>query len=113
MHGDDGVPVLVGHVEQHPVSRDARVVDHDVQAALLFGGSHQAVGGRALADVAGDGDRRAAGGVDLVDHVAGGHRVLDVVDHHRGTGLGQTDRFGAPQAPGGTGHHGNSTRQIR
>ena len=48
VHGDDGVPVLVGHVEQHPVAGDARVVDDDVEATESVGGGDQLVGVAAL-----------------------------------------------------------------
>jgi len=55
MYGDDRVPVLVGHVEQHPVPGDAGVVDDDAQSAESVGGRDEFVGGRTLTDVTGDG----------------------------------------------------------
>ena len=47
-------------LNKHPIAGDARVVDDDVQAAFAFGGGHQLVGGRPLADVAGHRDGLAA-----------------------------------------------------
>ena len=41
---DDGVPLLLGHVGQHPVPQDAGVVDHDVEVAeALDGGVDEAL----------------------------------------------------------------------
>ncbi len=86
VHGDDEVPFLVGHVEQHPVPGDPGVVDHDVQSAQPVGTGDQFVGRCALADVAGNGDRLGTGarGVDLVDDVGGIQPGGNVVDDDGG-----------------------------
>ncbi len=105
VHGDDQVPFLVGHVEQHPVAGDPGVVDHDVQPAQPVGAGNQFVGGCALADVAGHRDGLGAGGVDLVDDVGGVQRGGDVVDDDGGAEPGQAERLGASQPRGRTGHH--------
>ena len=34
VHRDDGVPLLLGHVHEHPVAEDPGVVDEDVEAAV-------------------------------------------------------------------------------
>ena len=36
--GDDGVPLLLGHVDQHPVAQDAGVVDQHVEVAERLDG---------------------------------------------------------------------------
>src|SRR5690606_15196131 len=66
VHRDDGVPVLIGHVEQHLVAGDPGVVHDDAQSAQVVGGLNQFVGGGPLADVAGDRHPLGAGGGDLV-----------------------------------------------
>ncbi len=73
VHRDHGVPLLVGHVEQHPVAGDAGIVHHDVQSAQPDGAGEQFVGRRALADITGYRDGLStsigSGGADLVDDV--------------------------------------------
>ena len=65
------VPVLVGHVEQHPVAGDAGVVDDDVEAALASAVATNSSAVDALADVARDRDGLRAGSLDLVEDVGG------------------------------------------
>src|SRR5262249_18393248 len=109
VHGDDGVPLLVGHVEQHPVAGDPGVVHDDVQPAQPVGRFEQLVGGGAFADVAGDRDRLGTGlGTfrrDLVHYVGGVQGGGDVVDDDGGALPGQAERLGPPQPRGGAGHH--------
>ncbi|WP_235631079.1 SDR family NAD(P)-dependent oxidoreductase, partial [Mycobacterium tuberculosis] len=88
VHRDHGVPLLVGHVEQHPVAGDAGIVHHDVQSALdasdvvdEIGAAAADAGAKAVA-VAGDISQRATadellasavglGGLDIVVNNAG------------------------------------------
>ena len=112
MHRDDGVPVLVGHVEQHPVAGDPRVVDDDAQPAEAVGGGDQLVGGGPLADVAGDGDGLGPGGGDLVEDVGLVERGRDVVDDDRRAGSRKPDGLGAAQSRGRARHHRDQSGQI-
>ena len=54
VHAEHGLPVVVGELPHHPVAQDARVVDHDVDAAGAP--EHVVDAGR---------DRRCVGHVDL------------------------------------------------
>ncbi len=55
---DDRVPLLLGHVDQHPVPQDAGVVDQHVEVAEgLDGGVDQALAALPVADVVGVGHR--------------------------------------------------------
>jgi hypothetical protein len=73
VHGGDGVELLLGGVDEHPVPHDAGVVDQHVQATeRVDGGLDQALGLRPVRDVRTAGDGLAAGGDDLVDHALGG-----------------------------------------
>jgi hypothetical protein len=96
VHGDDGVEVVLGHREQHPVAEDARVVDHHVQLAELRGRQRdQLLCRRPVGDRRMVGDGRAARGGDLDRDRFGRGLVLAVVralpvqpgagivDHHR------------------------------
>src|SRR5439155_23599458 len=67
------VPLLLGHVDEHPVAQDAGVVDEDVEAAkALHGRVDQALGTLPVGHVVAVGDSLAARGADLFDHLAGG-----------------------------------------
>jgi len=100
-----GVPVFVGHVEQHAVSGDPRVVDDDAEAPETVSRFHQLVGGGPLADITRDGDSLGPRGRDLVDDVGGIQGGGDVVDDDGGAQPGEADRLGPPQPRGGAGHH--------
>ena len=111
---DDPVPLFLGHVEDHAVAEDARVVHYDVDAAeVIEGGLHDVLaarhgGHRVVA-------RRglAALPLDLLDHVVGGPaRVARpvgaaavVVHHHLGPVLRQEQRDLAPDAARRAGDH--------
>ena len=69
VHGDDRVPVLIGHVEQHPVPGDTGIVDHDVEPAEVLGTGDEFIGGASRADVTGHRDGLGAGASDLIEHV--------------------------------------------
>ena len=112
MHGDHGVPVLVGHVEQHAVTRDARIVDDDAQAAETVGRGHQLIGRRPCADVTGDRDGFGPRGDDLVDDVGLVQGARDVVDHDRGPRSRQADGLCAAQPRGRAGHDRDQAGQI-
>jgi hypothetical protein len=62
---DDGVPFLLAHVEDHPVTQDAGVVHQDVEPALLGdGGVDQRLDRVEVRDIGRVGDgATAAGGV--------------------------------------------------
>ena len=109
---DDGVPLVLGHREDHPVAQDAGVVDEHVEAAeqvdrLL----HQRLGAVERRHVGVVGDRHAAGRGDLVDHrlgrpgVAAGAvaRAAEVVHQHVGAVRGEQQRVLAADAPAGAG----------
>ena len=91
MDGDDRVPILLRHVEDHPVAQDARVIDHDVELAKVVDGAlKNALGGFEVGDAFEVGYGLAAAGADLPDHLFGGRTRLpgavemspQVIDHH-------------------------------
>jgi hypothetical protein len=89
-------PLLVGHVEEHPVARHAGVVDDHVEPPVpVDGGGHHRVGRRPLADVAGHDRRFTATTADLLRGVLACSR--QVVDHDPGAGLGESQRLGATE----------------
>ena len=114
VHGNHRVPLGLGHVHQHPVPQDARVVDDHVQAPV--GVDRQVdhrLGLGEIGDVATIGDRLAARLDDLGDRLMRGTIILtafapaiaaEVVHHHLGAVLGQHQRMLAPDASAGTGH---------
>ena len=59
--GDDGVPLVLGHVDDHPVAQDAGVVDEDVEVAeRLDRRVDQPLGALPVGDVVAVDDRLAA-----------------------------------------------------
>jgi hypothetical protein len=103
----DGIPFVLRHVHEHPVTCDARVVDEDVQAPEGFDClAHQPLGAGEVRDVV---VVRPCVLADLVDDRLCGRvvaplareRDAEVVDHDLRTGLGQSERVLAPDpAPG-------------
>ena len=107
-----GVPLVLGHVEQHPLAEDAGHGHHAVDPAPALGTRPDdplaaGQGGDAL----GHGDRLAAGGFDLGDdglghlalRVLAGHRHADVGHDHLGA-LGRGGQGdGPPDASAGAG----------
>jgi len=91
VHGDDRVPVLLRHVEDHPITQDAGVVDHDVELAEgVERALDDALGGLEVGHAVAVGDRLAAHLLDLRDHLLRGRggrrpRAVEVraeVVHH-------------------------------
>jgi hypothetical protein len=112
VHRHHRVPVVVGHVEQHAVAGDPRVVHDDAQAAEAVGRVHQFVGRGPLADVAPHGDGLGTGAGDLVDDVGFVERARDVIDHDGRARSSKPDGLGAAQARGRTRHHRDQSGQI-
>ena len=110
---DDGVPIVVGHVEQHPVPGDAGIVDDDVQAPEALGAPEQLVGGGALADVSGDCDSPGTDRGDLIEDVRGVQRLGHVVDDDGRTGARESDRLGTAETRGRAGHDGDASVQVQ
>jgi hypothetical protein len=89
--GDDRVPLLLGHVEEHAVAQNSGVVDEDVQPAVTVERAADDLLRRLEArDVVVARDRLAARGDDLVHDLLGRSRVgslareraAEVVDDH-------------------------------
>ncbi len=105
--GDDGVPLVFGHVEQHPLAQDAGHGDDPVDLPPPFdGGVHDPLAAGHRAHVLGHGHGLTAGRLDLFDHglghLAGGvlarQSDTDVGHHHLGA-LGRArQRAGAADA---------------
>lgn len=110
--GDDLIPVLIGHVEQHPVTGDTGVVDHDVQPTQPFGAGDHLIGGGTQADIPGHRDGLRSGRRDLVAHIGVVQRLRHVIDDDRRAGTSQPDGFGAAQSGRGTGHHRDASGQV-
>jgi hypothetical protein len=111
--GEDGVPFLLGHVEEHPLAEDAGDAHGSVDPAVLGErGVHDAPPARHGGDVVGDGDGLAARRDDLLDDgrrdVRGGFGALArhavVVDDDPGPFGGAGEGDGPSDAPPGTGH---------
>ena len=73
VNAHDVVELVLGHVEQHPLAQDAGDADHAVDAARTCPSPASTIACAAghRRDVAGDGDRLAAGGLDLGDDRVG------------------------------------------
>ena len=100
--GDDRVPLLLGHVDDHPVAQDAGVVDEDVEIAeRLDRAVDQALRTLPVGDVVAVDDRFAADGFDLVDNLlrrrdVGAGAVVgaaEVVDDDAGAFAGEEQRM--------------------
>jgi hypothetical protein len=118
VHLDHGVPLGLGHVDQHAIAEDAGVVDEHVDLAEgLDPGRNQLLGPRPVADVVGIGHGVPARGGDLVDHLlrrAGVaaravHGATEVVDHDAGPLGGQQEGVLAADAAACAGHDGHSS----
>ncbi len=101
VHPDDGVPLVLGRVDQHPVADEAGVVDQDVQPAEGVDRlPHHGLGLREVGDVGAVGHGLAAECLDLGDHLVGGRvsfstgqRDAEVVHHDPGALAGQLERM--------------------
>jgi hypothetical protein len=113
MDGDDVVPFLFGHVEDHAVSQDAGHVDEAVDAAeAVDTGLDDVLAALHGGDGIVIGDGGATGAADGVHHLVGGALVragavlghTGVVHHHFRT-LGRRHlRHPSPNTPSGAGH---------
>ena len=115
---DDGIPLLLGHREDHPIPEDACVVDEHVEAAEgLEGLVHQAFGTVPRADVVGVGHRLAALGLDLGHHLVGRSGIragavtvaAQVVHDDLGAVAGQRQCVLAAQSPPTARHDADSS----
>ena len=108
VHLDDGVPVDRAHAVEDAVAQDAGVVDHAVDAAEVVDRRlDDALGALRVGDAVAVGHRRAAGLLDLADHLIRDRdvgalalgRAAEIVDHHLGAlGGGQHGDL-PPDAP--------------
>src|SRR3990172_6435586 len=72
MDGDDSVPLLLAHVEDHPVAQDAGHIDQDVQAAVgIEGAAHNGLAARPRGHGAEAGGALATGRADAADVLVG------------------------------------------
>ena len=117
MHVDDGVPLLLTHVEDHPVAQDAGDVDENVELAVLVERlAHHVLGGLVVGDAVAVGDRFAAGLFDLLDHFVGWSARrpcavdvrAEVVDDDLRALSGHQLGDGCADAPARAGDNGNS-----
>ena len=113
----DGVPLVLGGADHHPVPGEPGVVHEHVEAPeAVEGRGDERRGAGPVGDVVAVGDRGAAAGDDLVDdrlrrgEVAAAAVELDaeVVHDHRGALPGQLERVRAGQTPAGAGHDGDA-----
>ena len=109
VHLDDRVPLLLGHVDEHPVAQDAGVVDEDVEVAEgLDRAVDQPLRALPVGDVVAVDDCLATERLDLLDDVLrrceiGTRAVVgaaEVVDDETGTFAGEQQRVLAPDARG-------------
>ena len=107
MDAEHRVELVLLHLHEHAVAREAGVVERDVEVAELGDrAAHERLALLPVGDVAEVRDRLAARGLDLRDHLAG--RVLvgaaavalgaEVVDHDRGAVPRELDRLDAAEA---------------
>src|SRR5699024_5683566 len=109
---DDGVPLLLGHIREHPVAQRTGIVDEPVYAAVGIDGEvKQFLSPGHRAHVGGRSDGLPACGVDLVDYVRGEAEVLpgtgefgaDIVDDDAGSLPCRQQGVGATESPARTG----------
>ena len=108
--GDDRIPLFLGHVHEHAVAQDARVVDEDVELAeCLDRGVDHSLATLPARDVVAVRDRLAAHLLDLVHDLLGRRLVAtgavgvapEVVDDDLGAFRGKEQRMlPADAAPG-------------
>src|SRR5439155_9977697 len=114
MHGDHRVPLLLAHVEDHPLAEDAGAADEDVQVAKrLERGVDRGAAARHGRHALGARHRAAAARFDLLRDRLGGparglaavHADAIVVDDHAGPGRGQAERHRATDSASRPRHH--------
>ena len=122
MHVDHRLPFLDRHVEEEAVAQDAGVIhDHVDPAEGINRGLDDAVGGLPLGHAVGVRHRRAAFGLDFLDHFLCRPGVLafardrgaDVVDDHLGAPCRHGQREIAPDAAAGACHNDDFVFQHR
>ena len=120
MDPHDGVPLLLGHVRQHPIPEDSGVVDEHVEVPERFDGLiDQPLGALPVRHVVVVGYGLAAGRGDLVHHLLGRGQVCaravgvaaEVVDDNFGAFFGEQDGVLPADAPPGAGDDGDATCQ--
>ena len=113
MDVDDGIPVALVHVEQHPVAEDPGIVDEDVESSEgVDGRVHERVRTVPVGHVVGVGDGLSAGGANLVDdglrrpdiRTAAVDRRTDVVHDDRRALTGELERVAPADPAAGAGH---------
>ena len=118
MDVEDRVPLVLRHVEDHPVAQDAGVVDQDVELAeRVDGGFDDAFGAVEVGHALEVRDRFAAEGLDFVHDPLGRTGVragaveaaAQVVHHDFGAVFRQQHRFFTSDSAAGTGHYGDSS----
>ena len=111
VHGHHGVVVGFVHLHQGAVPYDPGVVDQDVDLPVgVHRGADDAAGGIEVVDAVAAGHRRTTPGLDLAHHLLGrvlpgalsAQRHTDVVDHHAGALVGQAEGDGTTDAPTGS-----------
>jgi hypothetical protein len=122
VNGDDGVPLLLGHVHEHPVAKDPGVVDEDVEAAELVERLlDHPLGAGEVGDVLRICSGFSAGGFDLDDDLLrrrvvvafARERGTEVIDDDVRAGLRQRKRVRPADAASGAGDNRNLPREIR
>src|SRR5690606_2053573 len=109
----DLLPIVIGHLVETGVAKDAGVVDDDVDAAeLVERGLNNAF---AVLDRVVAGDGLAAGGHNLVDDAVGGrlarplavHAAAEVIDDDAGSPRSKEQRVGSAQPAARAGDDGD------
>jgi hypothetical protein len=104
---DDRVPFGLGHVDEHPITQDARIVDQPIQPAeRVDRGLDETSAALPVGDVVGVDHRLAAHPADLLDDLVGRARgrtrtgavAAQVVDDDAGTLAGELERVLAADA---------------
>jgi hypothetical protein len=122
VHRDDRVPLLLGHVHEHPVAQDPGVQDQDVEAAVAVDRAlHHLLGRAEVRDVGVARNRLAAAGHDLVDDLLrrgrvlpfAGERAAEVVDDDTRSARRQFERVLAADPAAGAGHDRNLPLERR
>lgn len=113
VHPDHVVPLVLGHVEHHPVPQDARHVHQHVEPAELGErGADELLRGPVVGDVGGVGDGLAARRHDLLGDQGRGTAVgartvepgAEIVDHHLRALARERSRHRGADSPARSGH---------
>ena len=116
MHIDDRIPFGFRHREQHAVTQNSGVVDHDVEIAKgLDCGVDQSFSSGPIAHAVAVSNCLTAHTFDFLHNLFSGTQVAatsvnvstEVVDHDFGTLRCQAQRVLAPNSTTGSGHNGD------